>query len=82
LAAAAGSAIAALYSESTGRFLVSVAPGDQARFEALMQGSPLLQLGRVRSDDHFLVTWNGQPLIQADVRELKADWRQRFAELI
>lgn len=82
LAAAAGSAIAALYSESTGRFLVSVAPGDQERFEALMQGSPLLQLGRVRSDDHFLVTWNGQPLIQADVRELKADWRQRFAELI
>ncbi|AEB09169.1 AIR synthase-related protein [Desulfobacca acetoxidans] len=82
LAAAAGSAIAALYSESTGRFLVSVAPGDQARFEALMQGSPLLQLGRVRSDDHFLVTWNGQLLIQADVRELKADWRQRFAELI
>jgi len=36
-----------LYSETGGRFLLTIAPGDRARFEAAMDGLPLRRLGEV-----------------------------------
>ncbi len=72
----------ALYSESAGRFLVTVAPDDRDRFAALMQGQPLTLLGKVRSDDRVVVRWDGTPLIDTAVAALKADWRRRFGDLI
>ena len=72
----------ALYSESAGRFLVSVAPADCEHFKSIMAGAPLLRLGQVRADHRFLVHWNDKPLIQAEVTELKAAWKKRFGDLI
>ena len=81
LSGVAGSRVEALYSESAGRFLVSVAPADCEPFETMMAGAPLRRLGQVRADHRFLVNWGEQPLIQTDVLELKAVWKQRFGEL-
>ena len=82
LAGVAPAPLVALYSESAGRFLVSVDPGHCRHWETLMAGAPCLRLGQVRADRKFLLNWAGRPLIQADVRELKALWQQRFADLV
>ncbi|MFP3867540.1 MAG: AIR synthase-related protein [Desulfobacteraceae bacterium] len=72
----------ALYSESAGRLLVSVAPADRTRFEGLMQAQPLTLLGQVRADDRFVVRRQDELLIQASVFDLKASWQRRFGGLI
>ncbi len=82
LAAVADSPLTALYSESAGRFLVTVAPSDQERWEALMAGTPLWRLGRVRADRRFLVHWNDRLLVNTAVDELQAVWKERFGSLI
>ena len=71
----------ALYSESAGRLLVSVAPADREAFENLMSGQPLTLLGLVRADDQFVVRRQGQLLIQTSVLDLKASWQRRFGGL-
>jgi phosphoribosylformylglycinamidine synthase len=82
LAGVAETPVASLYSESAGRFLVTVAPDDCQRFETLMAGAPLKRLGRVRADQRFAVQWGDRELVQTEVGKLKATWKQRFGELI
>ncbi len=82
LSGVAETPVEALYSESAGRFLVSVAPADCERFKAMMAGAPLRRLGQVRDDQRFLVHWDEKPLIQSDIPELKATWKKRFGNLI
>jgi phosphoribosylformylglycinamidine synthase len=82
LAGVAETPVAALYSESAGRFLVTVAPTDLERFEALMTGAPVIRLGRVRADHRFAVQWGDRPLIQNDVWEMKEIWKKRFGDLV
>ncbi len=81
LGAVAESPMTALYSESAGRFLISVAPADSERFKSMMAGAPFLRLGQVRADNRFLVHWNEKPLIQAEVMELKATWKKALRRL-
>jgi len=82
LAGVAENPVVALYSESAGRFLVTVAPDDCQRFETLMAEAPLQRLGRVRADQRYVVQWGDRDLVQTEVGELKATWKQRFGELI
>ncbi|MBW1952558.1 MAG: phosphoribosylformylglycinamidine synthase [Deltaproteobacteria bacterium] len=72
----------ALYSESAGRLLISVAPADREAFETLMSGQPLTLLGQVRADDQFVVRRQDELLIQTSVLDLKASWQRRFRGLI
>jgi phosphoribosylformylglycinamidine synthase subunit PurSL len=73
---------AALYSESAGRFLVSVAPEHRARLEALFHGRPLAFLGEVRPDHTFSVKGEGRILLKTPLDELRAAWQRRFGDLI
>ena len=82
LAGTASSPLVALYSESAGRFLVTVAPQDCSRWESLMAGAPCLRVGRVRADRRFLVHWGEDFLIQSEVAELRGVWQERFGKLI
>ncbi len=75
-------AYAALYSESAGRFLVSIAPQHQREFEALFQGQPLTCLGEVRPDQFFRVSRGGRTLIETSLSALQAAWQRRFGQLI
>jgi phosphoribosylformylglycinamidine synthase len=75
-------AYAALYSESAGRFLVSVAPEHKRRFEEVMQAAPCLFLGQVRDDQVFRLRRNGRVLVDATLPALEAAWRRRFGDLI
>jgi phosphoribosylformylglycinamidine synthase II len=73
---------AGLYSESAGRFLVSVAARDRTRFEALFQGLPCKLLGEVRPDRSFRVRRHGRLLLEATLDELKEAWTRRFGDLV
>ncbi len=73
---------AALYSESPGRFLLSVAPNDQNRVEQLFQGQPLYLLGEVRRDKTFKVSRHGQSLMETKLETLQSSWQRRLGNLV
>jgi len=73
---------AALYSESAGRFLVSVAPAHRPALEALFKDKPLFLLGRVRDDGVCKLRRHGRLLLEAPLESLQAAWQRRFGNLI
>jgi phosphoribosylformylglycinamidine synthase len=75
-------AYVSLYSESAGRFLVSVDPAQQGRLEELFAGQPLTLIGQVRSDPAFKISRQGQCLLETDLETLKTAWMRRFGPLI
>jgi phosphoribosylformylglycinamidine synthase II len=73
---------AALYSESAGRFLVTVAPAQRSRFEEIFQGQPYHLLGEVRPDRTFTLKRQGRSLCTVTLDELKEAWTRPFGRLI
>ena len=67
---------ALLFSESPGRFLVSVKPDDEKKFEKAMSGTPTKKVGRVRGDKRVIVRYGEKPLVNQDALELKKIWRE------
>jgi phosphoribosylformylglycinamidine (FGAM) synthase-like enzyme len=72
----------ALYSESAGRFLVSVAPAQRRRFEEIIQGQPHQLLGEVRPDRQFTVKRQRRSLLTVTLDDLKEAWTRRFGSLV
>ncbi len=75
-------AYAALYSESAGRFLVSVDPAHRTRFEELFQGQPCHLIGEVLKEPTLKVARQGQTLLTAPLDTLRTAWQRRFGDLI
>ena len=73
---------AALYSESAGRFLVSVDPADAIRLEELFAGQPLALIGQVQSDPTFKIIRHGRTLLEAPLATLRTAWERRFGGLV
>jgi phosphoribosylformylglycinamidine synthase II len=73
---------AALYSESAGRFLVSVAPAQRQQFEDIFQGHPVHLLGEVRPDRTFTLKRQGRTLLTVTLEELQEAWTRPFGQLI
>jgi phosphoribosylformylglycinamidine synthase len=73
---------AALYSESAGRFLVSVAPADAPRLEELFAGQPLSLIGQVLQDPTFKIIRHGRTLLEAPLTILRTAWERRFGGLV
>jgi len=55
-----------LFSESAGRFLVTVAPDQAATFEKLCKGLPCACIGKVTTDDRLVIR-NGAGIVLADL---------------
>ena len=73
----------ALFSESAGRFVVTVAPDRQADFEGLFSGLACARVGTVTDDGRLKVAGAGGPtIIDAGVSELKRRWQAPFGDLI
>ena len=66
----------ALFGESNGRFLVTVAASDEAAFGELFAGLPCAAVGTVTAAPRLLVHDGGEALIDADLDSL----RRRFKE--
>jgi len=72
-----------LYSESCGRFIVTVAHEKQAAFEALFSDAGVGCIGTVTPSPRVTIQCGGDvPLISEDLATLKASWQRPFGELI
>lgn len=68
-----------LYSESTTRFLVEVAPESAAKLEALFQELPLTKVGVTTVAKRVQAGLGGKQILDADCAELKAAWLKPLA---
>jgi len=73
---------ATLYSESAGRFLVTVAPSQRRQFEEILQGQAIHLLGEVRPERTFSLKSQGRTLLTVTLDELKEAWTRPFGKLI
>jgi phosphoribosylformylglycinamidine synthase len=70
-----------LYSESAGRFVVTVSPQNRERFEELLQGTDFGLIGSVMEDDELKVTGRkGTVFIQESIKKLKEAWQSTFRD--
>ncbi len=65
---------ALLFSESGGRFVVSVAEKNVEKFEKAMHGTKFSRCGRVRGDKRFVVRKGESVLVNEDGRDLRGIW--------
>lgn len=66
-----------LFSESGGRFVVTIAPTDREVFEKICKDLPCAQLGKVREDGAFLVRGKrGDLVIEEEILKLKRSWQE------
>ena len=71
-----------LYSESAGRFIVSVAPEHRAEFEERFKGLPCGCIGRVTDKQRFTVRGlAGDVLFNVGLQQLKTAWKKPFGNL-
>ncbi len=72
-----------LYSESAGRFIVTVDPAKKEIFEGLFRGMPAGLAGRVTNTNIFRITDSGGMEIMAeDIKGLKMSFHKTFGGLI
>ena len=70
---------AALFSESAGRFVVSVSAKRAKEFEALMQkqGARFAGVGVVKGKNLVISGLNGKKIVDAKIEELRESWKSR-----
>ena len=72
-----------LFSESPGRFIVSVPTECRDKFEGLLVGYPVACVGEVTGSEILAVTGvNGNALCKIPIGDLKTAWKRPFGELI
>jgi phosphoribosylformylglycinamidine synthase len=73
----------ALFSESAGRFIVTVDPQRRGAFETLFEGLPCACIGTITEEPVFALSGlNGRTLASVGVSELKMAWKRPFGDLI
>ncbi len=72
-----------LYSESAGRFIVTIDPKNQSAFENLFHNVPIGFIGKVTTEPILKVSGlGGQGIIELTVPALKSAWQKPFGDLI
>ena len=71
-----------LFSESTGRFVVTVDPKRTAELEELMAGLPLAQVGRVAKNKTLNVAASGRAVMDLGVSQLRKAFTKRFGGMV
>ncbi len=76
-----GDDIGALYAESCGRFLVTVAPGFASDFERALQGSACARIGTVSSGSRLLLRGReGKIIARENLQTLRRHWKEKLGE--
>lgn len=74
---------AILFSESAGRFIVTVAPGNRKDFESILKGLPFACIGEVTENRELVINGpNNRKLVSITVDDLKKAWKRPFGDLI
>jgi phosphoribosylformylglycinamidine (FGAM) synthase-like enzyme len=72
-----------LYSESAGRFVVTIDPARKKSFEKLFRGTKIGLAGKVTDSERFIISGKtGNEIINEDVLTLKAFWKKPFGGLV
>lgn len=72
-----------LFSESCGRFIVTVAPEHEAAFAALFDGLAAACVGVVAQSDTLVIKGQaGASIVNSPIATLKESWKQPFGDLI
>ncbi len=72
-----------LFSESAGRFIVTVAPESAGDFEACFDDLPLARVGEVTEQDRLeIIGLDGRAIVSLEVGRLKTAWKSTFGHLI
>jgi phosphoribosylformylglycinamidine synthase len=72
-----------LFSESAGRFIVTVDPDHGKAFEACFAGMPCECIGQVTAASDFILKGlDGNTIVDTTVQNLKAAWKKTFGDLI
>ena len=72
-----------LYSESAGRFLVTVDPKKEEAFEERMDGLSYACVGRVSEDAILSVSGaDGKIIMSEQIGRLKSAWKEPFGDLV
>jgi len=69
--------LAALYSESHSRFVVSVRPEHRTRFEEML-GTASVRIGEATTDPVFRIKEAGEPLVDCSCSGLEQAWRKEW----
>jgi len=72
-----------LFSESAGRFIVTIDPGNRKRFEKIFNGSAFSCIGTVTNESNLIIKGiEDRILVDCPVQRLKAVWKTPFGEWI
>jgi phosphoribosylformylglycinamidine synthase len=71
-----------LFSESTGRLVVTVAPKRAAEFESLLEGVSWARVGQVKAGGRLLATAGGAAVADLKTAKLRAAFTRRFGGMI
>jgi len=72
-----------LFSESPGRFIVTIDPDKRAPFETLFGDGPCACIGSVTDSSDLIIEGRGpQPVVAVSIADLKAAWKRPFGDLI
>ncbi|MFZ0243594.1 MAG: AIR synthase-related protein, partial [Desulfobacterales bacterium] len=73
----------ALFSESAGRFIVTLDPRRQEPFKTLFNGLPCAAIGCITAEPVLSLSGlDGRSLASVEVSKLKAAWKRPFGELV
>ncbi|MDA8162520.1 MAG: AIR synthase-related protein [Desulfobacteraceae bacterium] len=65
-----------LFSETQGRFVVTVRPGDQKAFEGIMTGTGFAPVGTVTQEPELVIYYKGKVALSEGVHPLKDVWKR------
>jgi phosphoribosylformylglycinamidine synthase len=72
-----------LFSESAGRFIVTIDVENRKRFEEMFKGLPCACIGTVTHESDFIITgMDKRSIVNIPVQELKDAWKKPFGKLI
>jgi phosphoribosylformylglycinamidine synthase len=72
-----------LYSETPGRFIITIDPRDRSAFESMLADCPLACIGVVSEKPEVSIRGlDGNPLMRLSVFEMKAAWKKTFGGLV
>ena len=72
-----------LFSESAGRFIITIDPAYQSAFEALFTGLPCALIGKVKAKTDLVIQGQkGQIILSTPVKSLKQAWQRPFKDLL
>ena len=72
-----------LFSESAGRFIVTIDPAHREVFENIFKGSACACIGKITTEAEIVIKgMDNGTLVSASVRDLKSSWQKPFGDLI